>query len=264
MARSRRSNDQQIGSAFQILETIAVARITTRQRNAMNEEDNQIRPHTVANRRSMQLWEATFGNSTDSELRVPYQYPPLNANCLLFVGLNPSFRKQCEASANGVDYRWSQRAQFSSDKAQEDEREHRHGNQYYTAFRKVSEALGRAWEHIDLFFIRSTKQTEVKCYLQASREDLSDFAQRQLEITKYLLSALKPIGLVIANAYAADIFIRSFGPRMDTKLGCYFCTGVLESRVPVFPASMLSGQRALDKYSRERLVWHINHVLRML
>ena len=47
----------------------------------------------------------------------------------------------------------------------------------------------------------------------------------------------------------------------DDKIGTYKIT-LNEKSVPVFFSSMLTGQRALDKGSFERLKWHVKNVIK--
>jgi hypothetical protein len=47
----------------------------------------------------------------------------------------------------------------------------------------------------------------------------------------------------------------------NKKKGFHWYTG-MEKEVPVFFTSMLSGQRALDRRSYERLVWHIKRAVK--
>jgi len=63
-----------------------------------------------------------------------------------------------------------------------------------------------------------------------------------------------PEVIVVANAKASKIFKQEY--KMDDKMnkstGFYF-----KGEIPIFFSGMLSGRRALDIHSRERLIWHI-------
>jgi hypothetical protein len=64
---------------------------------------------------------------------------------------------------------------------------------------------------------------------------------------------------MVANALASRVFADLFGAWFSDELGCHEAE-IDGRRVPVFPCSMLSGQRALDSYSHESLRWHVRWV----
>ncbi|MEY3784343.1 MAG: hypothetical protein RLZZ230_665 [Candidatus Parcubacteria bacterium] len=68
---------------------------------------------------------------------------------------------------------------------------------------------------------------------------------------------------VVSNAFGSQV-VRDYLKEdlvWDKKKGFHCYTG-MEKKVPVFFTSMLSGQRALDRWSYERLVWHIKQAVK--
>jgi hypothetical protein len=135
----------------------------------------------------------------------------------------------------------------------------------YDYYQKFSEIVDEEWTHLDLFFFIATKQAEVDDFLET--KEGKKFMQEQLNLSKALLELSKPKLIVVANAKARDIFkdgYNGIGPlfecKPDEEIGTYRIQ-IDGKNVPVFFTSMLSGQRALDNGSFERLKWHIKCVL---
>jgi hypothetical protein len=68
--------------------------------------------------------------------------------------------------------------------------------------------------------------------------------------------------VLVANAFAAKIVKMQLGLSKVDEDGLYWWP-IGEQQVPIFFSGMLSGQRALDVHSRERLVWHMKLALRI-
>lgn len=118
----------------------------------------------------------------------------------------------------------------------------------------------------DLFYIRETSQEKLKQVIFSKDGKLSVFAQEQLKITKDILEEIQPKVIVIVNALASRIFKGEefktpFTAQFNEQFGCY-STEIGGRTIPVFLSSMLSGQRALDRFSKERLRWHLQKVLK--
>jgi hypothetical protein len=142
---------------------------------------------------------------------------------------------------------------------------YRHGKEkgkYFAQFRRIAEALGVEWDHVDLFFWRETSQHQFRerMLVSGSHDELKPFGQKQLEISLRMIEKAKPICIVVANALASDIYLKNRNPRFMPSRGCYE-EDLNRCGVPLFLSSMLTGQRALDKHSLKRLVWHIGREL---
>lgn len=220
------------------------------------------------NTKVIALWEDKFPDNADEFM--PLVYPPLKPMGILFIGLNPSFSDRgfltiladtpYANSSPREFYHWRNRSSFDLVKAIAIEGEARKKHPFFAKFQEFSNYMGIPWEHIDLFFYRRTKQNEFRSVIYKN-DKVTEFSLKQLELSKTLIQAAKPQIIVVANALAAQIFEKEFEPRFDEELGCHVMA-LNEQYVPVFLASMLTGQRAIDTYSYQRLKWHVKYVLR--
>ena len=128
------------------------------------------------------------------------------------------------------------------------------------------------FEFIDLFALRETNQKILIPYLEIKDVEVyahieSNFGKDQFKkVFLPLLNGLNPRVVVVINALASRI-IRThmkveLSKDLDRDYGCHFVE-VEGNQVPIFFSGMLSGQHALDKGSRERLLWQISKVLTM-
>lgn len=88
--------------------------------------------------------------------------------------------------------------------------------------------------------------------------------QKQLKISIAIIEKSKPKVIIVSNAYARDLLIGEYQIRtvFDKNIGTHKIVNNYDLEgTPVFFTSMLTGQRALDNGSYDRLVWHINYVL---
>lgn len=175
-------------------------------------------------------------------------------DAILFVGINPSSTNSKVFCQSTNYYNLLQR--------------NNDYRKYFRRFEEISEKTSTPWTHMDLFYFQETNQKHVNFYLNHSDQS-RDFLKMQLEISKQILEGIKPKVIVISNALARDFF----GTNMPVNLGYTFefdldlGTHMITSKnsnlfgVPVFFTSMLTGVRALDNGSFERLIWHINKIL---
>lgn len=126
---------------------------------------------------------------------------------------------------------------------------------YFSKFRDISEYVGLTWEHVDLFFFRETKQADFKDRI-LNGSKLNEFAQNQLALSSSVIEEIDPKIIAVVNACASELFVDRFSAAFDENLGHH--TIMLNGRtIPVFLGSMLTGQRAMDRYSYQRLRWQI-------
>ncbi|MBL0316357.1 MAG: hypothetical protein IPP69_11475 [Flavobacteriales bacterium] len=130
-----------------------------------------------------------------------------------------------------------------------------------------------SWSHLDLFCFRETNQRYVLDLLKS--EHGIDFLKIQFDLFRSILEVANPKIIVVCNALARDILNYkssmgnligvNFEYEFDYKIGTprIVSEGPLNDK-PIFFSSMLSGQRALDRGSFERLGWHINYVLNII
>lgn len=166
---------------------------------------------------------------------------------ILFIGINPSYSEKKTKV---------QESFFYSNHQQEEV------HQYFKKFQDIAEKTEVEWSHLDLLYIRQTDQKIVKSIFSDSIGH--EFLNKQLAISKFIIEQSKPKVIVVSNAYARDLFLTECGftTKFDDTIGTHKVVNndYLEG-IPVFFTSMLTGQRALDNGSYDRLVWHIKQVL---
>jgi hypothetical protein len=235
------------------------------------------------------LWTTFAKHNQPETARYPVQYPSrMKRGSLLFVGCNPSFRAPDNIRSKTLpglrqdmkeeDYfRWGQLspAQFKEAERNFQDRITKDDmlkDQYFRILDKVCTASGMSrWEHIDLFGIRETKQTQVLQMLgirsigkdeeEIEEFHISEFAAIQVQIALEAVTLLEPLAVVVISAIASKV-LKGYAKKskldltFNDNLGTYIMT-VAEKKTPVFLSGMLARQRALDVFSRERLTWHI-------
>lgn len=213
------------------------------------------------------IWEECLP-STNS--RVPLFFPEFGDVDVLFIGINPSFSQRgfnTQTKGSSYDticmeeyFSYPQHPSFSIlDSLEMDALAHKL-HPYFRRFHNISEELSLTWTHIDLFFVRETSQKKVREMIFNKYPELSVFGERQLTVAKKLIAQSKPRIIVVVNALASRIFEHHIGAKFDNELGCHI-TELSGKPTPAILGSMLTGQRALDNYSFQRLKWQINHVL---
>ncbi|SFF46985.1 hypothetical protein [Sunxiuqinia elliptica] len=173
-----------------------------------------------------------------------------NNNSVMYIGLNPSYPHQ--------DYQMSERLFYDE-----------YQQTCYAYFKQIERFHDKleydvSWTHYDLLILRETKQSVIK---KLSRKpDVREFIKKNLELSKYVIENSNPKIIVVANTFSRELLIGSewcgYSLYWDDIVGTFrFSKGTLLSDTPVFFSSMLSGQRALDRGSRDRLLWQIQKTL---
>jgi hypothetical protein len=197
--------------------------------------------------------------------KSPLAPETIKKNTLLFIGINPSFTEgnTIPDDKKAIDF-------YTLD-TQSDKQ-----IPYFKKFKEFADYCETDWDHLDLLFIRETNQKIIED-LTYVRPDGVDFIGKQLDISFSILKELEPKVIVVANAYASEFFGKmkskhgvfekiwqgysfDFKEDFDTELGTYTIS-LNSKRVPIFFSGMLSGQRALDLGSLERLVWGVKRVI---
>lgn len=181
---------------------------------------------------------------------------------VLFVGINPSY------AGNPEEPKF-----YTQEQAL--------GHKYFKSFSNIQEELKSkynrniTWTHMDLLVFRETSQKFISETLYKSEDGLN-FIMAQLELGKKILEHISPKVMVVSNTQARaflggdryysenkDFNIwMGYDFKFDHELGTLRVVNHNELDPFVFFTSMLSGQSALDKGSKERLTWHINHILK--
>jgi hypothetical protein len=223
--------------------------------------------HSI-NSKSLDLWQKTFKD--DDDVLLPLLYPSLKREAILFIGLNPSFSQKGYSSLfrdtqfSNLDplsfYHWRNRKNVDLQIALQIEQLAKDNYRYFKKFKEIATDINLEWEHIDLFFFRETSQAQFKKRFYSGSHP-SDSAKSQLELSKQLIVEANPRVIVVVNAFACSIFLEMFpNINCDKKRGYHQI--LLQNRsIPIFLASPLTGQRAMDNYSYKRLRWHIRQAM---
>lgn len=232
------------------------------------------------NRKLLELWSETAVHELPTK-RCPLIYPSMRKGCLLFVGLNPSYTVSGDSfMLEGKEYsfdkhfRWNEKT-FKEEFLEKElnrlrSKEIIYSAPYFTPLTQIAQNCGLHFEHIDLFAVRETKQGVLRKSLEIEEVKgggmrISDFAQRQIDIAFELMTKLEPKLIMVVNALAARLFLteceRSGRLMIFNDERGYHVTTSDFRQVPVFFSGMLSGQRALDRFSRERLSWHAKRAI---
>ena len=205
-------------------------------------------------------------NEYDEE--ITFNIPPLTIekipnSKIVFIGINPSLSKTdriklLERGDTSLEY-------YNLDyKTGEN-------HKYFKKFHLISKRTNLDWSHFDLLYIRETKQEKVKSLMKSEKG--LQFIYKQLMVSKLVLDELinekEPKIFIVSNTLARD-FLGKDRPQnysdeqshwmnyrfeWSEEIGTYIL-----KKCPFFFTSMLTGQRALDNGSFERLIWHINFV----
>jgi hypothetical protein len=124
-------------------------------------------------------------------------------------------------------------------------------NRYFNAIESFTKRCGfSSWEHLDLFLIRKTKQSDAMKLLEKN-DALNDFGERQKELFFEAIEKLEIKTVVVTNARASKIIHNEiFKNKKEIK------TSVKHNDKHYFFASMSSGG-AMDNFSKERLIREI-------
>lgn len=200
-----------------------------------------------------EIWNNTLIDNLELLSRGYAVTEEIKKNAILFIGFNPSFPENSQKEIH-----------FYNHCNTEDM------HPYFKKFLKIS----KDWSHLDLLYFRETNQ---KYIWELLKEDNGiEFVNNQLQLSKEMILKADPKIIVVSNTMARHFmgFEKSedrkkgvwmdFDSSLDNNLGTHRLTNTELKGVPVFFTSMLTGQRALDNGSFERLVWHINFVLEKL
>lgn len=142
---------------------------------------------------------------------------------------------------------------------------------YFKKFFDISEKTALNWGHLDLLYNRETNQKKVAGLLKTERG--RDFIYKQCMISKIVLDQLideyNPRIFIVNNTLARELLGEYHSEKPTKKSNHWigydfvwskdFGTYVYKNNAFFF-TSMLTGQRALDNGSYQRLIWHINLV----
>ena len=185
---------------------------------------------------------------------------------LLFIGINPSFK-----DGDPVPGMEEYSPTYPLDNLK---------HPYFKKAEAIAHDIGLPFGHHDLFPVRERSQELIEQMFDGAesgplfpKDEFRLFVEESLSWSEETIIVAKPKMIVVINAFASRLF---FDARINgkTMLGFKPANGELWNEelgadyirmnnqvVPILFSGMLSGQRALDRYSEFRLCWHIHHVL---
>jgi len=223
------------------------------------------------NSKIIALWNKYFKN--DPDVYAPLFYDEFRKGGLLFVGMNPSFSARgFKSILKDTEYRdlnpetffkWnniSTNSNLIDDCINIENYAYANYSLYFGRPIEIAKSVNLDWQHIDLFLYKETAQNNFVARIMDGTK-LNQFALDQIVIFEEILTTIKPKCIVVINAFGSELF-RTYAKdhlEWDEEHGFHWYTknGV---RTPIFFSSMLSGQRSLDRWSYERLKWHIGQV----
>jgi hypothetical protein len=173
-------------------------------------------------------------------------------NAILFISINPSDDDTLEAGF------------YDLPQVQE--------KGFFKKFSEIGAYCNTTWTHWDLLAIRETKQKEVE-KIEKQPNGL-ELICKNLEISKAVIENLQPKLIIVVNTLARKYLGKDQQNGINVWLGYNF--GEIQADgsyyiqneesklkgIPILFNGMLSGQRALDNGSFERLKWHSKQLLK--
>ncbi|TYC07796.1 hypothetical protein ES677_14890 [Bizionia gelidisalsuginis] len=222
------------------------------------------------------IWKKFENHEIFSNPDFEYRKHPLlpeivHKESLMFIGMNPSFRKGSVIPENEKNIGFYQIPKEENFK----------DIPYFEKMKEIAEYCSTKWTHLDLFFIRETKQELIESLSYTDFE----FLNLQLEISFEIIERAKPKLIIVSNALASEFFgkmktkhksfkkiwkgfdlffednnILGKKSTFNSEIGTYEIE-LNNEKVPIIFSGMLSGQRALDIGSLERLKWQSKMIL---
>ena len=215
------------------------------------------------NQAILSLWKLEFDNAIKSteNTNVKFKQFCFHVNQvespIWFFGMNPSLPKPTNDFISQTSYI---NDNLIVELKNEQVRMHENHPYFEAAIKFFKKDVGIQELEIpvfhDLYPVRHTKQKEFVQFIK--HEENKEFREKLDEATKELIDGIMPDIIVIANAKASKLMQKIFFGRNEyngeTKL-TYELDG---KKTDMIFSSMLSGQRALDTYSRTRLAREIS------
>lgn len=179
---------------------------------------------------------------------------------ILFLGINPSYRPKYD-DPFGFNHIHFEEEIF---KVSQEKR-----YVYFKVFDSICKNL--PWTHFDILPFRERNQKVITQYLKNKSGIINEIFIDFLNISKAIIEKSNPKLIIVSNAFVRNLFsfgcegskednIQIFKTLFSEDLGTHYITEGELINTPVLFTSMLSGQRAMDVGSRERLEWHIRNL----
>ncbi|MEM4066614.1 MAG: hypothetical protein QXV17_07125 [Candidatus Micrarchaeaceae archaeon] len=271
------------------------------------------------------LWVRYWKNSNGLRRLLekwPFQYPrgTFKTNCILFVGMNPSYnKKNIDEAAKKLNLAYDHRIfelrhnlrlkvlknvlknPNTIKMIERIEGEFFQCLSYYKKLKKLKEDVVKdniPFVYVDLFPIRSTNQDEVKKGLMLEKASNTNnkkeicFVKESIRVFKDIITRLKPRYIVVVNGSISSMIMDgmeanypsmkdngpprkakennlmyafksnkiTFKPNNFDETG-YRLMSVENHEYPLVLSGMITGQRPLDKASRELLIWSLRRIV---
>ena len=198
---------------------------------------------------------------------LPYLFPKdveVNPD-LLFIGINPSITKKTRGKIKTENYNIENiHNQEIINEIKTQDESLRDTLPYFNKIQvMVNNNEIERYECIDLFYERKKTQNELLSISKNNSVEVSDFGEKQFEITKKVIEKINPKIIVVINALASKIFRNKYNITdndFDDEIGTYKKKIFNDQKTIIFFSGMISGQYPLDNGSFNRLKWHIKHV----
>lgn len=204
----------------------------------------------------IELWKK-YRNEEYTKI-PPLAVKQIHSDSIVFIGINPSLsqneKNRLENSLIEIEFYDN----YDSEKL----------HKYFNKFEEIANTLNVKWAHLDLLYIRETNQKVVENIINSEKG--LNFIYEQLLISKNIIDKIieqsNPLVFVVNNTLARKFLGKDKNKEKDIWIGYDFIwdeqIGTYRYKnIPFFFTSMLTGQRALDKGSFERLVWQIKRTL---
>ena len=192
-----------------------------------------------------QLWNQAKKNGWPFSERGYVCHDIVEKEAILFIGINPSF-SESKSKHENIFINLDQEGKINGKLFP-----------YFKKFPIIANKIKYKWTHCDLLMVRETQQKKVKELYKTHEQ----FVLRQLSVAKKTIIEADPKIIVVCNAYACELFKKHiFKTTFDPKIGTHVIQNKELKGKIVFYSSMLTGQRALDLGSLERLQWHLRMI----
>lgn len=230
------------------------------------------------NQKILDIWAKYF--KPEDNVLTPAFYDDAKKDGILFIGINPAASKldakevlkdSIVFTESDIDYLFDY-SRFVKSEVMSDLVElliHAEKNWFYEThpffkpFNYIAEENNTFFQHIDLFQYRETSMNDFMERVIENENDeivFTQFGKDSIELFKNLFEQYTPEVIVIPNAKASKIFKQLYADDLvwNEEKGYH----LFKNNIPIFFSSMLTGVRALDVHSRERLYWHIRKSLK--
>ena len=222
--------------------------------------------------------------------RWPLLYPPfqeekkIGPEGIVFVGFNPSFNIEDEDIKNIIGtfpFKNEKDRERLKKKIIDSEANAWENYRYFKEIHKVLERINEicnpekpfTFYHVDLLFMRTTSQKILENLFKIREGNpgrFEEFFNAQFDRSLLFIKKLNPKLIVVINALASKVIEARFDlPSLNEtvlntfyKKPWFYEIPIGEEKFPLLLSGMVSGGRAIDNYSKERLIWHMALVLK--